>query len=168
MTIINLERDQRWLIHTTAVTPTIGASAGISPVNTDGVVGQRVQSIQSSVFTSTVAATYHNVGVLMLPPPDGDRVPYRFIADYMGPNFCRWSIGWFDAGSCGGCLSFGVGDHLDTVLNVAPLDSADPLYGRSLCLFASVANEVASSLNQVSIFAQRMIAKPPQFASAVS
>jgi len=166
--IKNLDRDMTWPVSLVTTTPTLAAFASPVGVAAPATVNQRVSSAFSSFFSSTAGGSFRNMGALILPPVDGDVTPYRVIGSYGGPNTVIWSYGWFNAAAAAAPVTFACGDSVDLVVAIAPLDSADPNYGRPLCVFASVFDNVTFTANSLAISVQRMISKPPQYASAVS
>jgi len=168
MSIINLERDMIWPVSLVQTTPLVSAFSGTVSVGAPAAVGQRVSSAFSTLFTTTNLGQWHALGALILPPVDGDSTPYRFRASYDGPNPCNFGYGWFDSAAMEDFVIVGSGTHLDAVVAVSPLDSADPLFGRPLVFFATVFNGESFAQNRTTVHVQRMVSKPPQFASAVS
>jgi len=168
MSIINLERDMLWPRSLVQTVPAVSAFSGTVSVTAPATIEQRVSSAFSSLFTTTAAGQWQTFGCLMLPPVSGDITPYRFRAQYDGPNVCSFGYGWFDSNTMQEFVLLGAGKSLDCVAAIAPLDSANPLFGRPLVFWCSIFNGVAFTANRGVVHAQRMISKPPQFASAVS
>jgi len=169
MSIVNLERDMRWSPDLSPVTPIL-AAFGSSPFNvgTNSVVGQRVNGFATNFATSGTSNSIWSAGCILLPPADGDVTPYRFLASVTGSlQTAFFAYGWFDSGAVVGRRIIGCGRSIDRVIALPPLDSADPSYGRPVC-FMACALDNATGLVMLEGSAQRMIAKPPQFASAVS
>jgi len=171
MSIINLERDMFWPTELTRSAVLTSAFTGaVASVGANAAVGQRVNSFQSVNFGISASGSFSASGALILPAVDGDVTPYRFIG--AGPSIelssCYWAYGYYDAGSVGGCVIFDAGGQCDRVVAVTPLDSGDPLYGQPLCFFGAVFGGSAASGCILSGSVQRLVSKPPQYASAVS
>jgi len=169
--IVNFERDMFWtsdIVRSAVLTS--GFTGAVASVGANAAVGQRVNGFQSVNFGISASGSFSASGALILPAVDGDITPYRFIG--AGPSVelspCYWAYGYYDAGSVGGCVIFDCGDQCDRVVAVTPLDSGDPLYGRPLCFFGAIFGGSISSGNILSGSVQRLVSKPPQFASAVS
>lgn len=170
MSIINFERDMFWSVGTTLLSPSAVAYGATMAISTDSNVAQRVNSFEAGFSSAVGASTYKCAGAILLPPADGDVTPYRYICDcslQTDVPLVWHGYGWFDSGSISAPRIFGAGLHVDRVMALSPLDSADPNYGRPLCFFSAVGETFAGSTFVVGSI-QRLIAKPPQFASAVS
>jgi len=168
--LINIERDMFWANTDAALAPTVAAVTADASVNTSGTVAQRVNSFMSTRFPLTTAGTVNCVGCLILPPADGDVTPYRFIGSYAG-RFdigVAWGYGWFDSGTADDFRIFDQSNKADSIVAIPPLDSTDPNYGRPLAFFGMVNNDVGWSNVRLVGSVQRLISKPPQYASAVS
>jgi len=166
--IVNFERDQVWTgdrAFFNALTAAFGVNLS---VQTSGVVGERVNNFGPNRISTTAAGTVNCAGCQILEPPDGDRVPYRFIASATDVNTMYWGFGYQSATTASAIKLFAVGPTCDLVVNVDPLDSGDPNYGKPLCFFGCMWNETVASNQMMIGSVQRLIAKPPQFASAVS
>jgi len=173
--LVNFERDMFW----TDAAASVGflnsdlAFASIG-VNNAGTVGQRHSVVQGTAtnFAAGTGVQAASVGCLILPPPDGDNVPYRFkgaVVDRVG-NPVVWSFGYLAGGVGTGVEQSRVvacGSVCDEIVVVRPLDSADPNYGDPLCFYGSVLRVAASDVKG-GLSVQRLIAKPDQFAAAVS
>lgn len=167
--LINFNRDMFWVFDPANVAPVSGNfSAATLSVGRPAFVVERVYAMQTDFFATTTALTVQSAGVQLLPPPEGDSVPYRVKGYCSGPNQCIWSCGFDDgAGVVSSRRAFGAGHQIDEVVVVPPVDSANPEFGKPMCFFGSVLNEVAG-FAQLSISVQRLIAMPPQFAAAMS
>jgi len=169
MSIINLERDMMWPSLTSFTPLAASFSASSQACGADAAVGQRVNFGQSAFFSTSGGAQVFCGGSLILPPADGDATPYRVIGSVVSPSTCvMFGYGWYSSSAVGDPVYFRCGHDVDAVVSVAPLDAADPLFGRPLCFFALVNDEASFTANRIAIGVQRLIAKPPQFASAVS
>jgi len=164
--IVNLERDMFWSsdgVDTLPVSNGWGTSP--FPVGAPAAVGERVSRMQTSFFNGASGSSINAAGCLILPPPDGDSVPYRVLGGNVSTLPTVWAFGYFASGSVLGRRIFGAGLSIDRVVVVDPLDSSDPNYGKPLCFFGG---SVGIGSNLFSMSVQRLISKPPQFASAVS
>jgi len=168
--IVNLERDMSWVISRTFVTAQVAAFSSTAwAVGTDSNVLERANNA-SSLFLTTTAGTFNAAGCLLLPPSDGDVTPYRVIGEASPgdpSNIVQWWFGFFDTGNVARAFQIGSGPTVDKVIAMPAILAADPDFGKSLCLFGTVRNVVANEAS-LNISAQRMISKPPQYASAVS
>jgi len=169
MSIINLERDMRWQAELSPVSAVL-ATFSSSPFNvgTNGVVNQRVNGFATNLTVSGTTSSIWSAGAILLPPADGDVTPYRFIGSITGSlQTCFFAYGWYASGAVQGRRVVACGREIDRVIAVPPLDSADPLYGRPLCFMACCLDN-AAGFTMMEGSVQRMIAKPPQFATGVS
>jgi len=169
--IVNLERDMSWVRALAATTPVGGTNYGATPsaVGSGATVEQRVNSFFAEPYVIGTSAQAMNVGCLILPPAEGDVTPYRFKGSAMcsTDNIIAWSYGWYASSQVQDQVLLATGNECDIVAAIAPLDTGDPLYGRPLCFYCTVLQSVAGlAMSAGSV--QRMISKPPQFASAVS
>jgi len=172
MSIINLERDMSWIEDRSLLSA--GAAVGYSTtawaVATNASVSQRVNNFACSFSTTASGGNFINVGALILPPTEGDNLPYRLhgsaaVSD--ASNFSSWWLGFYNGGTVARAVQIAVGPNVDKVVVFPPILAADPDFGKSLCFFCSTrAITVASAA--CTGYVQRMISKPPQFASAVS
>jgi len=171
--IVNFERDMHWIVTRGFVTASVASYSSTAwAVGTDSTVMQRANNFQSLIVT-TAAGSFTNAGCLILPPPEGDVVPYRCIGS--SPNDLgsttnmevSWWLGFWDAGDCDNSFLVHVGPVCDKLIAVPAILSGDPDFGKPLCFFASIRNSAArNSMACGSI--QRLISKPPQYAAAVS
>jgi len=166
--IVNFERDMMWPVSLVTTAPVVSAFSGNVGCGAPAAVNQRVSSAYSTNFVTTAASQWQSIGCLMLPPVEGDVTPYRFQGFYDGPNTCVFGYGYFDSATFRAEVIVGAGKNMDGVIAIAPLDAADPDFGRPLVFFASVFNGVAFNANRSGVYTQRLVSKPPQFASAVS
>jgi len=169
--IVNFERDFLWTQNVAAVVPS-GNDWAASPqvVANDATVGQRINSVSVNTAVSVGAVNqFLSAGCLILPPPDGDAVPYR-VKGYCWYN---GAVPLFAFGYLTGGTSVvvprvvGVGYEVDEIVLVNPVATGDPNYGDPLCFYLNCPRDVVGRV-QGSLSVQRLISKPPQFASAVS
>lgn len=169
--LINLERDMFWTDASAGVAwQTTNIAANPMAVGNSGVVAQRLAFVQSLSETFTVGAypAAGAVGALILPPPDGDSVPYRFKGSAASAERVIWGYGYRSGTTVVNVPKLvAVGPVLDECVVVRPLDVADPNYGFPLCFFCAV-TRVAASYRYASLSVQRMVSKPDQYASASS
>jgi len=170
--IVNFDRDMFWtgFVNATFVSGAFGADP--LDVGSSSDVGQRVSGVNVlPVAVTQSAGNVMSAGCLILPPPDGDAVPYRVRGYATGGLDTLWRFGYRTAGlgveEANQCTLIGAGPCIDTVVLINPLDSGDTHYGDPLIFFGSVAREAAADV-AMSLSVQRLIAKPPQYASAVS
>lgn len=168
--IVNFERDMWWCSNGAALTPIL-SDYNSSPtlVTDDGSVGQRVSRFHGVLsITAGTGAQCVSVGAAILPPPDGDSVPYRFKGACSASSRVLWSVGYKTGTSTVERQRIvASGSVCDEVVLIDPLDGADPNYGDALVFFCTAMRDSAS----YAVFGgsvQRLIAKPPQFAVAVS
>ncbi len=173
--LVNLDRDMYWSNYADPVAFSGGdLAAAALVVGNSGAVGQRVSAARSTGVTVSAASglSCSSFGVLMLPPPDGDRVPYRVKGAFLNnsSNPVAWGYGLLDGGTGSSVVLhtvFSAGYSCDEIVLIEPLADSHPNFGDPLCFFASVVRKVAStSLGSLSV--QRLISKPDQYASAVS
>ncbi len=168
--IINFERDMFWTGASALVSPVSGPfGAGDFTVASSGSVGQRHAFMRSSlVSVAPAAGSVFSAGCLILPPPDGDNVPYRVKGFSVAPN-CSfvWSFGYLSAADTVSDVTTLASGDVDDVFVVRPLQIGDPNYGFPLCFFGSCFRDVASyAISSLSV--QRLLSKPDQFAAAMS
>ena len=171
MTIVNIERDMVWMDAASPIA--VGASSTIGSsmtVNTSGSVGQRTNSAQCAVTALTSTGTFAAVsfGCLILEPPELETVPYRVKAAALGisSNDALIGYGYNTAGTVSQIRWFDR-NETDQLVAVPSLDSADGDFGKPLCFFvAFIRNSTDSVTGFISV--QRLISKPPQYASASS
>jgi len=169
--IVNFERDMFFTSRiglVSAVGTTFSTSSALSAAN-DGIVGQRFSSFQGSLTTTVgTGASAFAVGCLILAAPDGDAVPYRFKGSCNSSGAVSWCYGYRSSGNSvkfAACVGFG--SQCDELVYIPPLDSGDADYGNPVCFFLAVLRPVAEFVVYGGS-AQRLISKPPQFATAVS
>jgi len=174
-TIINLDRDMLW--PNTADQAGIGFGAefslGAPVVNTDGTVYERVAYMQTDLATNLAITSGLAIaaGVLMT-APQGDVTPYRVSASSLRTGTGTLAAGLYCAYGTLVTNTFtpqtneiflGVVDnsHVDCVVSAPPASNLDWVFGVFLQVQGS--GRYASR-----IAVQRMIGKPPQYASSVS
>jgi len=169
MSIINLERDMVWPQAAAAVVPASTTyPSAVQNVPASGTVAQRVNSFETGFFATTTSTDTLAAGCLILPPAEGDVTPYRFVASITStvPN-AYFAYGWWDANTIRQRRIIAAGKSCNAVVAIPPLDSADPDFGRPLCFYCGVIGGVAG-FGMMTGSVQRLISKPPQFATAVS
>jgi len=174
--LINLERDMLWQANVTSVAPASSDfNSGELDVVNDGVVGDRTSFVASTFGFGVTAGSVTNVfafGCLILPPAEGDNTPYRVKGSAFSPvgNPIAWGFGYFEGtGSTlvQRCQLVSAGPVCDEILCARPLQSGDANFGEPLCFFGMVAAQTVDHC-AASLSVQRLLSKPPQFATAVS
>lgn len=169
--IINLERDMQWFDMEEA---NVGLAAAVSTASTWafaalGDVFQRVGYVNTTwQANAAVADGLLVAGVRMLEPPELEYVPYRVIGSAVCGSDIGWFVGFDDGGSVmSGMQRIGAGPVIDTVVALRGVSSGSGDAGKNLVFAAGLARDDTSKV-QVHLSVQRMIAKPPQYASASS
>lgn len=170
--IVNLDRDMFWL---SGLAPVASVTSSIdnptASVGNNGIVGQRHSGVACVPASRGASATDEasTFGCLILPPPDGDVVPYRVKGAAVSQDYMiSWHVGYFTGGT--GIAARDIlssGQVIDDVFAIRPLQSGDPNFGFPLMFFCAVHRSVDTFI-MGGISVQRLISKPDQYASAVS
>lgn len=171
--IINLQRDQRWVnLEDPEASGGFTASTFIDTSWSFGgaaTVFDGVGSVQRGPDAVALGADQVRcIGVRMLEPVPGDRVPYRLIGACDTDLEVAWYVGHVNgSGRLINQQAVGHGPNADVCVNVLGVESGSSNFGLSVGFVCAVHSE-AAGYAQCSMSVQRMIASPPQYSSAVS
>lgn len=172
--LINLERDMTWLGLSAPVTPAAAQNivADSSTPAVDGVV----YTTHGQVYGTPVVATPTNqgrcVGVLMTTLQE-DNTPFRVRGMAFGDKGALWGVGFARAGLSGTILVsdhryFHCGERVDDTVIVRLPVAGSGNEGKPVCFTCLGFNVSDSHQLLQSLFVQKLVGKPDQYAAGVS
>jgi hypothetical protein len=169
--IINIERDMFWGAPGSFVTPVSNALNDFSPdVGVSAAVGERISGAFSGPISMTASAgDTLNMGALILPSLENEYVPYRFKGYASTSERVLWRYGFWDSSTpqADVCYLVGEGNEIDECIAIAGPPSGGTGDGLPLVFFGSILRGSAETVF-MNVSVQRMVAKPPQYATASS
>lgn len=168
--LVNLERDMVW---TDAFAPVAGVIANpigtTFSVGTTGLVGDIVSSARLVSFLFGAAASPRAFGALILEPLY-DTVPYRFKSSVTSPSSRYFGFGYASTVGVSAVLenvyTISGGSSVDEIVAISPLPDGHPNKGNPLCFYFIGEAGAAGGNCAGHMSVQRLLSKPPKYASA--
>lgn len=170
MSIFNLERDMCWVDMVSSEVAWISSdfSAASWNIGNDSTVGQRINSAASEYLSVTNSSEAYLFGCKILPPPAGEFVPYRLRGACHFGGRVSWGVGFATGGNACTEQKLLVSDKTcDTIVACLGQSDGDTNFDDPLFFWCLAERNSSTDLfSHISV--QRLISKPPQYASASS